>query len=63
MATRLSGAAASRAAAVTVSHPAVLGGIAVGDQLVGVTAVRIMGGKYERRMYDTHKWDFDVVRR
>jgi hypothetical protein len=37
------------------------GSISKGDQLVGVTAIRIMGGKYERRMYDCRKWDFDTV--
>jgi hypothetical protein len=35
--------------------------IAPGDQLVGVTGVRIMGGKYERIMCDCRKWDFDTV--
>ena len=35
--------------------------IGPGDQLVGVTGVRIMGGKYERLMCDCRKWDFDTV--
>jgi len=32
-----------------------------GDQLVGVTGIRVMGGKYERLMCDPRKWDFDTV--
>lgn len=35
--------------------------IAPSDQLVGVTGVRIMGGKFERQMYDCRKWEFDTV--
>ena len=35
--------------------------IAPGDQLVGVTGIRIMGGKYERIMVDARKLDFDTV--
>mmetsp|Transcript_23805 Transcript_23805/g.48367 ORF Transcript_23805/g.48367 Transcript_23805/m.48367 type:complete len:181 (+) Transcript_23805:60-602(+) len=35
--------------------------IAKGDQLVGVTGIRVMGGKYERLMCDCRKWDFDTV--
>ena len=37
------------------------GKIQQGDQLVGVTGIRIMGGKYERLMCDCTKWDFDTV--
>ena len=35
--------------------------VAPGDQLVGVTGIRVMGGKYERLMCDPRKWDFDTV--
>jgi len=37
------------------------GKISVGDDLVGVTAVRIKGAKYERQMFDCSKWTFDTV--
>ena len=37
------------------------GQIAVGDHLVGVTAVRIQGGKFERGMYECKGWSFDTI--
>jgi len=37
------------------------GAVQKGDQLVGVTGIRVMGGKYERLMCDPRKWDFDTV--
>lgn len=35
--------------------------VQVGDQLVGVTGVRLVGAKHERQMFDCSKWDFDTV--
>ncbi|KAJ1625832.1 hypothetical protein T492DRAFT_1036995 [Pavlovales sp. CCMP2436] len=37
------------------------GKLQVGDQLVGVTAVRMVGSKFERQMFDCSKWTFDTV--
>ena len=37
------------------------GTVKEGDKLVGVTAVRFVGSKWERDMFDTRKWDFDTV--
>ncbi len=37
------------------------GAIAAGDYLVGVTAIQFVGAKWERRMFDCRKWDFDTV--
>jgi hypothetical protein len=37
------------------------GKLQVGDQLVGVTAVRMVGSKFERQMFDCSKWSFDTV--
>ena len=35
--------------------------IQVGDKLVGVTAVQFVGAKWERKMFDARKMDFDTV--
>jgi hypothetical protein len=37
------------------------GTIAVGDYLVGVTAIKFNGAKWERQMFNCKKWDFDTV--
>ena len=37
------------------------GKIQIGDVLVGVTAVKIVGAKWERRMIPARKFDFDTV--
>jgi len=37
------------------------GKIQVGDILVGVTAVKIVGAKYERRLIPARKFDFDTT--
>ena len=37
------------------------GTVQPGDKLVGVTAVKFIGAKWERQMFDTRKWDFDTV--
>jgi hypothetical protein len=37
------------------------GMIQPGDVLVGITAVKIVGAKWERRMIPTRKFDFDTV--
>ena len=37
------------------------GQLQVGDKLVGVTAVKFIGAKFERLLFDTRKWDFDTV--
>ena len=37
------------------------GTVKEGDKLVGVTAVKYVGAKWERQMFDTRKWDFDTV--
>ena len=43
------------------SNAAKSGLIAVGDYLVGVTAIQFQGAKWERRMLDCRKWDFDTA--
>jgi len=37
------------------------GKIQVGDVLVGVTAIKIVGAKWERRLIPARKFDFDTV--
>ena len=37
------------------------GTVQEGDKLVGVTAIRFQGSKWERDMFDARKWDFDTV--
>ena len=37
------------------------GTVQAGDKLVGVTAVQFIGSKWERKMFDARKWDFDTV--
>ena len=42
-------------------NTAVPGKVMVGDKLVGVTAIRFKGSKWEREMFDCRKWSFDTV--
>lgn len=37
------------------------GSIQLGDVLVGITAVKVVGAKYERRLIPSRKFDFDTV--
>jgi len=37
------------------------GAVAVGDELVGITAVRLVGAKWERQMFPCAGWKFDTV--
>jgi hypothetical protein len=37
------------------------GTIRVGDVLVGITAVKVVGAKYERRLIPARKFDFDTM--
>lgn len=37
------------------------GAVKVGDVLVGITAVKVVGAKYERRLIPARKFDFDTV--
>ena len=43
------------------SNAAQSGRIAEGDQLVGVTGIRVQGAKFERQMCDATKMDYDTV--
>ena len=43
------------------SNVAVDGKVEVGDKLVGVTAIQFVGAKWERKMFDCSKWDFETV--
>ena len=43
------------------SNAAKNGAVSVDDVLVGVTAVRFVGAKFEREMYDASTWRFDRV--
>mmetsp|Transcript_13858 Transcript_13858/g.35921 ORF Transcript_13858/g.35921 Transcript_13858/m.35921 type:complete len:186 (+) Transcript_13858:57-614(+) len=46
---------------VSGSNAEKCGRISVGDQLVGVTGIRLVGAKFERQLFDCTKWDFDTV--
>jgi hypothetical protein len=35
--------------------------VQIGDMLVGITAVKVVGAKYERRMIPARKFDFDTM--
>lgn len=37
------------------------GQVQVGDVLIGITAVKVVGAKYERRMIPARKFDFDTM--
>jgi len=37
------------------------GKVEVGDKLIGVTAIRFVGAKWERELFDCRKWSFDTV--
>lgn len=37
------------------------GQVAPGDVLVGITAVKVVGAKYERRLIPARKFDFDTM--
>lgn len=43
------------------SNAAKSGAVSVGDKLVGVTAIKVVGALYERTMFDARKWDYDTV--
>lgn len=38
-----------------------LGVIKTGDVLIGITAIKIVGAKYERRLIPSRKFDFDTM--
>jgi len=42
-------------------NAAIEGTVQPGDILVGITAVKIVGAKYERRMIPSRKFDFDTM--
>ena len=42
-------------------YAALEGSVQVNDVLVGITAVKIVGAKYERRMIPTRNFDFDTM--
>ena len=42
-------------------NAAVDGKVAVGDKLVGVTAIQFQGAKWERLMFDCRQWSFDTI--
>ena len=37
------------------------GKVAVGDDLIAVTGIKMSGAKFERQMLDCSRWDFDTV--
>jgi PDZ domain len=37
------------------------GSVQIGDVLVGITAVKVVGAKYERRLIPARKFDFDTT--
>ena len=37
------------------------GKVKVGDDLVAVTGIKMIGAKYERILFDARRWDFDTV--
>ncbi|KAL1499532.1 hypothetical protein AB1Y20_011734 [Prymnesium parvum] len=43
------------------SNAAVPGKVEVGDRLVGVTAIQVVGAKWERKLFDCRKWGFETV--
>ena len=47
--------------AVGGGNAAASGAVQAEDLLVGVSAVRFVGAKFERNMYDATKMDFDTV--
>jgi len=42
-------------------NAAINGKVQIGDVLVGITAVKIVGAKYERRLIPARKFDFDTM--
>ena len=46
---------------VNGSNQAAPGKVEIGDKLIGVTAIRYVGSKWEREMFNTRKWAFDTV--
>jgi hypothetical protein len=43
------------------SNQAVPGKVEVGDKLIGVTAIKFNGAKWERQLFDCRKWGFDTI--
>ena len=37
------------------------GKVEIGDKLIGVTAIRYVGSKWERELFNCRKWSFDTV--
>lgn len=37
------------------------GKVEIGDKLIGVSAIRYVGSKWERELFNCRKWDFDRV--
>eukprot|EP00966_Prymnesium_polylepis_P144476 3336427-Prymnesium_polylepis.1 len=37
------------------------GKVEAGDKLVGVTAIKFNGAKWERQLFNCAKWDFETV--
>jgi len=42
-------------------NKAVAGRVAIGDKLIGVTAIKYQGSKWERVLFNCRKWSFDTV--
>lgn len=47
--------------AVGGNNKAVDGKVQAGDKLIGVTAIKFIGAKWERCMFDCTKWSFDTI--
>jgi len=43
------------------TNQAVAGKVEVGDKLIGVTAIRFVGSKWERELFNCRKWSFETV--
>lgn len=46
---------------VNGSNVAVSGKVEIGDKLIAVTAIRFVGSKWERELFNCRKWSFDTV--
>ena len=46
---------------VADGNAAMTGRVQIGDVLVGITAVKVVGAKYERRLIPARKFDFDTM--
>ena len=47
--------------AVGGANKAVDGKVEVGDKLIGVTAIKFIGAKWERCLFECRKWSYDTV--